>query len=265
MVRYQAQVTLEESKLSMAWNLTSMSPRLCLDAGLHRLRDNSDDPQLNYKKSCFWHVYSLDKNLALNFGRTSNLQDFDITTSYPNSYPWLPNTPWHTLSYCFIDSSRARSRVYENSYSAHGQRQGQGSKEESARSIAAEIGRLIAICKVRISSKIRYTTTTKFRQGDSGEVPYSDEFNATVGTFLMTLYSILALTYSSMRPAHLGNALDFSSECISTARTCLQLHCELSTQFMARTDNSWRTYIGWWVGFIPVIILLCYTLRMLPR
>lgn len=77
MERYQAQVTLEESKLSMAWNLTSMSARLCLDAGLHRLKDSSDDPQLIYKKSCFWHVYSLDKNLALNFGRTCNLQDYD--------------------------------------------------------------------------------------------------------------------------------------------------------------------------------------------
>lgn len=142
-------MTLEESRLSMAWNLISMSARLCLEAGLHRLKDTPDDAQLNFKKMCFWHVYSLDKTLALNFGRTSNLPDMDITTNYPNGCSWLPNTPWQTMSYCFFDSSRVWSQIHEKLFSARAQDQDHNVREQSVRSIAAEVRRLILICKVR--------------------------------------------------------------------------------------------------------------------
>lgn len=150
----QAQVAMEQSKLSMAWTLTSMSARLCLDAGLHRLSDDSTDPQLNYKKKCFWHVYSLEKILALNFGRTSTMQDFDITTSYPNSHPWPPDSAWYTLSCSFLDFSRCLSQIYEKLFSAHGRGQNLASKKTSARLVVAEIQRIIDIWKVWASSRL---------------------------------------------------------------------------------------------------------------
>ena len=147
----QAQIMLEESKLSMAWSTLSMAARLCLDAGYHRLTDDSNDPNLNYKKHCFWNIYILDKGMALNFGRTSNLQDFDITTGYPTSHPLPPDSPWHTLRLCSLDFSRVQSKIYEKLFSAHGRGQDMGSKAESARPIIAEIQRIIDLCKVIIS------------------------------------------------------------------------------------------------------------------
>lgn len=134
--------------LSRSWSLTSMAARLCLDAGLHRLNDDSRDPQLNTKKICFWGVYALEKLQALCFGRTSNMQDFDITTSYPNMYPWLKHGPWHALSHCFFDVAKVQSQIYEKLYSAHGRHQNPSLKVESASSIAAEIHRLLSFCKV---------------------------------------------------------------------------------------------------------------------
>ena len=124
------------------------SARLCLDAGFHRLNDNSPDPQLNVKKILFWGVYALEKVQALSFGRTSTMQDFDMTTSYPNMYPWLKHGPWHVLSHCFWDVAKVQSRIYEKLYSAHGRYQNTALKTESVRSVAAEIHRLLGFCKV---------------------------------------------------------------------------------------------------------------------
>jgi len=59
------------------------------------------------------------------------------------------------------------------------------------------------------------------------------------------------LTYSSMHPTQANDPLDCSLKCISTARTYLQLHCELSTKSMARADHFWRMYIDWWVSAHP--------------
>ena len=144
----QAATALEDSRMSTAWRLTSIAARLCLDAGLHRLKEDAQDLQLNEKKRCFWHVYCFEKVLALNFGRTSTIQDFDIATSYPNSFPWLPNSRWHGLWNAFCDASRLLSRIYEKLYSVHGQQQDPKTKSELVESIAEEHMRLIEFCKV---------------------------------------------------------------------------------------------------------------------
>ena len=125
-----------------------MAARLCMDAGFHRLKDDDPDPQLNLKKVCFWSVYALEKVQSLSFGRTSNMQDFDITTSYPNMYPWLKHGAWHELSSCFWDVAKVQSQIYEKLYSAHGRLQDPALKMESVRSIAAEIHRILEFCKV---------------------------------------------------------------------------------------------------------------------
>lgn len=238
-------MTLDESKLSMAWSTTSLAARLCLDMGLHRLKDDSHDPLLGYKKQCFWHIYTLDKGLALNFGRTSNLQDFDITTGYPDSYPWLPNSPWHTFKCCALDFAKVQSKIYEKLFSALGRSQDMGSKTESAQPIIVEIERLIDLCKVVTSSSFNAWLSLMCEQSDFGEVEHPDDFKAILETFTLSLYSMLTLTYSSIRPVHISNTLGFSNECISTARMCLNMHCELSTKFMARADDFYRDYINW--------------------
>ncbi|KAG6993754.1 hypothetical protein G7Y79_00051g086740 [Physcia stellaris] len=219
-----AHVTLEESKLSMSWSLISMAARLCLDAGLHRLNDDSPDPQLNLKKRCFWAVYALEKIQALSFGRASNMQDFDITTSYPNMYPWLRHGPWHELSYCFWDVAKVQSQIYEKLYSAYGRHQNSALKLESR---------------------------------DFGEMIIPTEFHAVTGTYTMSLLSTLTLVHAAIRPT--DSPLDFSPECVSTARKCLVLHCELSEKFMAQADDCWRQYIHWGLlvsPFMPFLALL---------
>ena len=90
-----------------------------------------------------------------------------------------------------------------------------------------------------------YGLLLKRKQGDFGELEHPEDFEATVDVLKMSLYSMLTLTYSSMRTPHISERLGFSDDCITTARTCLQLHCQLSDKFMARADDYWRAYIDW--------------------
>ena len=222
-----------------------MAARLCVDAGLHRLDDDSKDPHLNYKKQCFWHIYGLEKGLALNFGRTSSLQDYDIITSYPNSYSWTHNVSWHRLVRCFLDFSRIQSTIYEKLYSARGREQDMTSKILAAKPIVSEIQRLIYFCKVIVAYETKCGLHLRRKQSDFDDLEHPEDFEVTVEILEMSLYSMLTLTYSSMRIMRITDRLGFSDDCIVSARTCLQLHCQLSDKLMARADEYWRMYIDW--------------------
>lgn len=83
------------------------------------------------------------------------------------------------------------------------------------------------------------------------------EFHAVTSTYTMSLYSALTLVHAAIRPTN--SPLDFSPECIATARDCLALHCELSDKFMAQADDCWRQYIHWSLlisPFMPFLALL---------
>ena len=80
-------------------------------------------------------------------------------------------------------------------------------------------------------------------QSDFGDMLLPNDFHAITGTYAMSLYSALTLTHAAIRTTN--SPLDFSPECVATARTCLALHCELSDKFMAQADDTWRQYLHW--------------------
>jgi hypothetical protein len=137
---------LAQSKLQLAWTLISMAARLCLDSGLNRLKDPSEGESLetHAKKTLFWFTYALDKGLSLNFGRTSNFCDFDITVSYTN----FPKEPIYGIYKIWLDLAVIQGKIYDKLYSAQGQIQNSQQKEHTARNLASELLDLRIKCKV---------------------------------------------------------------------------------------------------------------------
>ena len=124
-----------------------MASRLCLDSGLNRFQDDPETPEtreVREKKVSFWLSYCLDKALSLNFGRTSNFSDFDITITYP-SFPKSPITATYII---WMDLAKVQGRIYEKLYSAQGQLQPAQSKAAAARSLAQELLELQRRCQV---------------------------------------------------------------------------------------------------------------------
>ena len=74
---------MELAKASLAWKLTASAARLCLDLGIHQQPPGSRGIQARRERVIFWFVYAMDKGLALNFGRTPNVHDYDMTIERP--------------------------------------------------------------------------------------------------------------------------------------------------------------------------------------
>ena len=120
----------------MAWTLLSMAARLCLDSGLHRLKDDAEDPLLEMKKGHFWYTYILDKSMALNLGLMSNISDFDVCTTICR----LPDDdPWGNAILNWLQFAQLQSRIYVKLFSSQAQNQAVESKSQEALRLADKL------------------------------------------------------------------------------------------------------------------------------
>jgi len=147
-------MTFSMSNPHRAWRLISIASRLCLDLGFNRLKENPDDPDLNEKKNCFWFCYTLDRALSLNFGRSPNIPDFDITTPYPPIPDVAAGSSFGAkffgLAFIWFDMSKIQSQIYEKLYSAKGELEDPQTRSQIARQLAAELISLRHRCHVTI-------------------------------------------------------------------------------------------------------------------
>lgn len=84
-------------------------------------------------------VYTIDKSLSLNFGRTSSFQDLDIIVSYPE----LKDPSQWPMTIFTFNFARVQSQIYEHLYSARAQLQEPDVRERYAREIAKKVEDLI--------------------------------------------------------------------------------------------------------------------------
>lgn len=122
-----------------------MSARMCLDSGLHRYKPLAGDAENNVKRLLFWYTYALDKGLSLNFGRAPTFSDLDITIDYPE----FPADGMHALGLVWLELARIQGRIYDNLYSAQGQRETQERRTALATTLYGELERLRIDLKVR--------------------------------------------------------------------------------------------------------------------
>ncbi|KAH8587449.1 hypothetical protein B0O99DRAFT_678074 [Bisporella sp. PMI_857] len=211
----------------LAWRLISMAARICLDCGLHRVKNDPEDDLLNMKKTWFWLAYILDKGFALNLGRTPNFSDYDITTGYPE----VPTYPFYDMMVIWFDFARAQGQIYEKLYSAQGQLQSPERKAAIARVLGEELLKLRRRCKEQFTKM-----TEKQRE------PFLDTE--------VTIMANLTLVYRSI-PSSSPHPLRFSDECIAVAREGLTLHQTLCSRFLGSRDYAIKSYVDWALTFSP--------------
>lgn len=128
------------SKPSFAWTLTSTAARLCQTLGYHRASSmDHDSPSIQQAKTgLFWSIYCLDKALSLRLGRSSSIQDYDI--SLP---PVLDTTgvaePWKTLYPLWMRLAGIQGKVYELLYSPAALAQPEEDRVSHALQLASEM------------------------------------------------------------------------------------------------------------------------------
>lgn len=150
----QASFSIDISRPSMAWILTTRAVHMCRTLGLHQassIRSDEGPRETADKQLLFWCAYMLDKGLSLRMGRASSLQDYDIsqppviggTTSSSSFAPY----PGREVLSLWIRHARCQGRLYERLYSPAALLQHQqdlGARVAQVGALAAEVNELLA-------------------------------------------------------------------------------------------------------------------------
>ena len=132
---------LGTSRPSLALSFASAAARLCQDLGYHCLTFDSPDSQVQQKIITFWFVFSLDRGLSLNFGRSPSLQNYDVTAS---RLTLVESQGDRSLYFCSVGAELAylQGDVYEQLFSGLAQSESADLKAQRARVLADRMTRL---------------------------------------------------------------------------------------------------------------------------
>ena len=124
----------------MAWTFISAALDFCQRLGYHRFRPakEKEQPLRAAQERLFWTVYELEKGLSLRLGRSSNINDAEITL------PFDPDGPRPTRL------GRIQGRVYNQLYSPAGLSLSDDERGRMAETLAGELRELINETRVEV-------------------------------------------------------------------------------------------------------------------
>ncbi|KEQ86215.1 hypothetical protein M438DRAFT_353368 [Aureobasidium pullulans EXF-150] len=237
---------IQVSDYASAWPMVSTAANMCQALGWHRLPDGyARDAEA--QRILFWLIYYFDKCLSLRLGRSSNIQDFDISVSYPKDPVESEYRSWHLWFLTLIDIATAHGLIYEQLYSPGSMQQ--LPKQRSQRVLELEF-RLDAIAYK--SSSIVESTVYRRQY-----MIYLVKSNAVVIGCLRTL------TYRAASPSEGRAGFDIDPRCLSAARLTLRLHQDAIEHVRDRQDGSANDYANWTIlnsPFTPFIVLFCHVI-----
>ncbi|OHW97497.1 fungal specific transcription factor domain-containing protein, partial [Colletotrichum incanum] len=109
---------IEMAKPWLAWRLICFAAQLCVAAGFHdeSLTVDADKTTRDMKTLLFWHVFALEKTLALRVGRASLIRDCDINLPKDVGSLSLPKL-WDTMVPFWIANASIHGKLYDLLYS----------------------------------------------------------------------------------------------------------------------------------------------------
>lgn len=238
-----ASYATEISKPSLAWQLNAASCQICLALGYHRkdlLPGETEEMRIR-RATRFWLVYILDKALAIRFGRSSFLQDYDITL--PRKVGPLGEFDEHSETIeGWMRHAQVQGEMYERLYSPVAVLQPVEQRVHSARACAdillGEV-RKLAAARRRLESDELRKSSSNGSDAISAMLLKSDE---------VSILSTLTLVYRAVSPGAMtappGPSSMFCVECLECARDAVQLHLECTDMFRDNPHLA-TAYMHW--------------------
>ena len=247
----------EISKPSLAWQLNAAACQAVLAMGYHRkdyLPGETTDLMRRRRAVRFWFVYILDRGLALRFGRSPNLADYDITLPRQIGPLYEPFQVHSATIQGWLRHAEAQGKAYETLYSPAALMQPSEQRVRSARACADN---LLVEVRVLVDSRMRLAM-------ESGGSSSSDGVNSIAAMLLkadeVSIRSTLTLVYRAIPPSSLdgapGSSSTFCAECVECARDVMQLHFECM-QMLERNPHLAPAYMHWYVSGFPCQINNC--------
>jgi hypothetical protein len=237
---------IQMSEYASAWPMVSAASNMSQVLGWHRLPDgHTRDSEA--QRILFWVIYYFDKCLSLRLGRASNIQDFDITVSYPGSPVQSEYSSWHLWFLTMIEIAAAHGHVYEHLFSSGSQ---QKSPEQRSRQALALTTRLDNI----LDKSSGIIDATVYRRQ---YMTYLVKSNAVVIGCLRTLI------YRAVTASEEFAGFGLDPQCLLAARSTLRCHQDVIQHIRDRQDGSANDYANWTIlncPFTPFIVLFCHVI-----
>ncbi|KAK1705720.1 hypothetical protein BDP67DRAFT_530810 [Colletotrichum lupini] len=239
---------IEMAKPWLAWRLICFAAQLCMAAGFHdeSLIVADDESTRNVKALLFWHVYGLEKSIALRVGRASMIRDSDIDIPKGLNLVCLPRL-WDKVVPFWVKNASIHSKIYDLLYSRSAQLVSQEDLSERADSLLADLKLIepVNLVNSRISSANGTEPTTKLDDvlAISAKVMYY-----TTGTLICR-----ARTSRASVPS-------FSPDCLAYARSTIDAHLEC-VPLMSGDLHIVNLYLHWRLlqtPFIPLLVVFCH-------
>ncbi|KAK3337810.1 hypothetical protein B0T19DRAFT_438446 [Cercophora scortea] len=250
-----ATYAIETSKFSLAWQLNTSASMMCQTLGYHRLPDNANDKTNDAKSALFWFAYMLDKGLALRFGRSSVIQDYDVTMPKAMGRHMQVSDPWKVVLNLWIAHSELQGKAYEQLYSPAALARPLEQRLESARLLVDAMKELVKDTD-ELSRHVKAV-------GKKDEPVMIYNMNLVLKSDEVSYWGSLCLIYRAI-PAQAGSgSSSFNEECITAARRSTD--CHLACMEMCDKNLFVQcAYLHWtilYVPFIPYLVLFCHVIE----
>lgn len=236
---------IEVSKFTLAWRFNITAVSLCLTLGYHRQPSReaaAADPYSDIKAALFWFAYSNDKLFSLRFGRSSMIQDHDITIPRKlGESIAFPDPVWGTIFRQWIHHAEFVGRAYEELYSPMALTHTPERRAESAHSLIQMLDDMSRNLRAEREA-IGVTWPGTQRAPEAGPSPYSIDMSIISDDVMF--YSAMTLIYRAI-PNEPGPGGSLYNECIEAARKAMACHHECIR--LAKTDHVKAGYIHWFV------------------
>ncbi|KAG5297629.1 fungal specific transcription factor domain-containing protein [Histoplasma ohiense] len=254
----------EACKPSLCWTFTSAAARMCQSLGYHHSVSGPgvSDEEAYLKKSLFWFIYVLDKDLTLLLGRSSTLQDYDISLEFPGPPKDPKFGPWFSMYSVWVTYAKVAAQIFENLYSVRALSESAEVRTERTCHLALEVENWRA-AYVPLDSTLTAYHATFFRYATS----MTD----------LCYYHLLTLIFRARPappPAHENQRQDphqkptrshtgLDPACVNSARSALRLHQKFIIDFRNDSEYLFQGYIIWSLlhsPFTPYLVLFTHTI-----
>ena len=127
----------------MAWMYVTTAAQLCLTLGYHRKSPTREDDLA--KRRIFWFVYILERDISLQLGRSSQVQDDDINAPKPEPSVEAGRRPWDMLLLRSIEVAKIEGRIYRDLFCAAALGESSAVRAQRARTLASDLDALYAM------------------------------------------------------------------------------------------------------------------------
>ncbi|KIW29830.1 uncharacterized protein PV07_05617 [Cladophialophora immunda] len=253
--------SIEVSKFSLGWQLNSAAAAICQTLGWHRLRATEDETD-NAKLAIFWFCYMLDKGLSLRFGRTSAMQDWDISTPRRFSNTQIKE-PWTDTINLWIKTGGILGETYEHLYSPAALARQPGQRVETASLLVAKMKQLWKeLDDLSMTLKRENGAMVASDGGTKAKEWRAMSLDMILKSAEVSHLASLTLIYRAI-PSAPGFPSTFNFECIEAARAACKRHEECME---LTADNLFvqAGYLHWTIlysPFTPFIVLFCHVIE----